>query len=54
MHCVGEQTKQIVKRLPRLKTEENIPVPANGKAAFSHAIRNRGSEYIRATIYLMC
>jgi hypothetical protein len=54
VNCVGEQTKQIVKKLPDLKTEGDIPVPANGRAAFSHAVRDRGGDYVRTTIYLMC
>jgi hypothetical protein len=54
VNCVGEQTKAIVKKFPQLKNEGDVAVPANGRAAFSHAIRNQGNEYLRTTVYLMC
>jgi hypothetical protein len=54
VHCVGEQTKAIVSKLPRLAKEEEISAPVNAKAAFSHQIRAHGDEYLRVTIYLMC
>jgi hypothetical protein len=54
VHCVGEQTKAIVERLPQLKTEQEVAAPANAKAAFSHQVRAAGNDYIRTTVYLMC
>jgi hypothetical protein len=52
--CVGEQTKAIVKKLPELRDEGEIPAPATGAAAFSHAIRGATGDYVRTTIYLLC
>jgi hypothetical protein len=54
VHCVGEQTKAIVTRMPELRTETSIPAPASAKAAFSHPIQNVGDTYVRATVYLLC
>jgi hypothetical protein len=54
VHCVGEQTKAIVQRLPQLKMEEEVAAPTNARAAFSHQVRAAGSDYMRTTIYLMC
>jgi hypothetical protein len=54
VHRVGEQTKAIVSKLPRLAKEEEISAPVNAKAAFSHQVRSHGNEYLRVTIYLMC
>jgi hypothetical protein len=54
VHCVGEQTKVIIQKLSDLKYDSDVPAPANAKAAFSHAVRERGGEYANGTIYLMC
>lgn len=54
VHCVGEQTKAIVKRLPRLETESDISAPHTAKAAISHQIRAHDKEYLRASLYLLC
>lgn len=54
VHCVGEQSKAIIQRLPELRKEEEVSAPVNAKAAFSHQIRAHGNDYLRTSIYLMC
>ena len=54
VHCVGEQTKAIVDKLPRLTKEEEISAPVNAKAAFSHQIKAVSDDYMRTSVYLMC
>ena len=53
VNCVGEQTKAILNALEGIESVEDVAVPVNPKAAFSHNLRNFG-DYARSTIYLMC
>ena len=54
VHCVGEQTKVSLSKLPKLSIESDVAAPANAKAAFSHQIRSMGTGYVNTSIYLMC
>ncbi len=54
VHCVGEQTKAIVSRLPNVQTETDVAAPANAKAAFSHQIRAQGKDYLGASVIILC
>lgn len=52
--CIGAQTKSIVKASFNPDDKGVIPQPLSARAAFSHAIRKYGTEYIRVTILLLC
>jgi hypothetical protein len=52
--CVGAQTKSIVKARFNPSELGAIPMPLSAKAAFSHALRKHGNEYLRVTILLLC
>ena len=54
VHCVGEQTKTIVKKLPKLTKDDDVSAPHNAKAAFFHQVRAHGTDYVRASVYLLC
>lgn len=53
VNCVGEQSKAILKTLPGLEEQRDIPAPASARAAFGHQILAH-KEYMSASAYLMC
>jgi hypothetical protein len=56
VNCVGEQTKEIIKKLGEkdIKTEKDSDAPATVKAAVSHAVQDQGDKFIRVTVFLLC
>lgn len=52
--CVGAQTKSMVKARFDPRDLGTIPTPLSAQAAFSHALRKYGDQYLRVTVLLLC
>lgn len=54
VHCVGEQTRELLSELG-MSLEATVPSLANPRAAFAHTVRAHGDgEFTRATTALLC
>lgn len=51
--CIGEMTKGLLKNL-KLHDEGTIPAPNTARAAFGHAIKDSGEEFLRVSVFLLC
>lgn len=54
VHCAGEQTKSMLNSKLNLKAENDVPFPVSARSAFAHSVQNSGSDFVRATIFLLC
>lgn len=52
--CIGAQTKSIVKARFNPEDLGTIPTPLSAQAAFSHALKKYGDQYLRVTVLLLC
>ena len=50
VHCIGEQSKAVLDSFPNVTENTDVPIPVNAKAAFSHAIRAFGNNYLKVTV----
>ena len=55
VHCIGEQTKNLILKAVDARPLGVVPAPVSPRAAFAHTIRNCGKDtFIRATAGLFC